>query len=116
MVTQCVQYSRSGVVCLDHQYPRCIDAREGLAYPRKRERRWSGCAPFLTVLGGLRTNEYMQVCDENDQPIPGLFNVGSMVGDYYANMYTFQLAGNNLGANCLTFGYLTGKALAEGTI
>jgi len=71
---------------------------------------------FLTVLGGLRTNQYMQVCDENDNPIPGLFNVGSMVGDYYANMYTFQLAGNNLGANCLTFGYLTGRAIAQGTL
>jgi len=71
---------------------------------------------FLTVLGGLRTNEYMQVCDENDNPIPGLFNVGAMVGDYYTNTYTFLVAGSNLGSNCLTFGYLTGKALAEGTI
>jgi len=71
---------------------------------------------FLTVLGGLRTNINMQVCDENDNPIPGLFAVGTLVGDYYANMYTFQIAGNNLGANCLTFGYLTGKALAEGTV
>ena len=28
----------------------------------------------------------MEVCDENDQPIPGLFNVGAMVGDMYANV------------------------------
>ena len=69
-----------------------------------------------TETGQAHTNINMQVCDENDNPIPGLFAVGSMVGDYYANMYTFQIAGNNLGANCLTFGYLTGKALAEGTV
>jgi fumarate reductase flavoprotein subunit len=71
---------------------------------------------FLTVMGGLRTNLDMQVCDENDEPIPGLFNVGTMVGDYYANAYTFSVAGNNYGGNCLTFGYMTGRAIAKGEI
>ena len=33
-------------------------------------------AMFMTVMGGLRTSKDMEVCDENDQPIPGLFNVG----------------------------------------
>ena len=55
----------------------------------------------------------MQVCDENDEPIPGLYNVGTMVGDYYADLYNFLVAGNNLGACCLTFGYMTGRAIAE---
>ncbi|MBE0690568.1 MAG: FAD-binding protein, partial [Anaerolineae bacterium] len=71
---------------------------------------------FLTVMGGLRTNLDMQVCDENDEPIPGLYNVGVMVGDYYANMYNFLVEGNNLGACCLTFGYVTGQGVAQGTI
>lgn len=71
---------------------------------------------FLTVMGGLRTNINMQVCDENDQPIPGLFNVGTMVGDYYANTYNFIVEGNNYGANCLTFGYVTGRAIAKGEV
>jgi fumarate reductase flavoprotein subunit len=71
---------------------------------------------FLTVLGGLRTNINMQVCDENDTPIPGLFNVGTMIGDYYANMYNFIVEGNNYGACCVTFGYLTGKAIATGAV
>lgn len=71
---------------------------------------------FLTVLGGLRTNIDMQVCDENDQPIPGLYNIGTMVGDYFSNNYTFRIEGNNLGANCLTFGYLTGRGIADGTL
>ncbi|MCI8513379.1 MAG: FAD-dependent oxidoreductase [Lachnospiraceae bacterium] len=68
---------------------------------------------FLTVLGGLRTNVNMQVCEEDDTPIPGLYNVGTMVGDFYHNTYTFMMQGLNLGANCLTFGYLTGKYIAE---
>jgi succinate dehydrogenase/fumarate reductase flavoprotein subunit len=71
---------------------------------------------FLTVMGGLRTNINMQVCDENDQPIPGLFNVGTMVGDYYANTYNFIVEGNNYGASCVTFGYVTGRAIAKGEI
>jgi succinate dehydrogenase/fumarate reductase flavoprotein subunit len=70
------------------------------------------CMPVLTVMGGLRTDASMRVCDENDDPIPGLYNVGTMVGDFYAGTYTFQEEGINYGACCITFGYLTGKAIA----
>ena len=71
-------------------------------------------ATFMTVMGGLRTS--MEVCDENDQPIPGLFNVGAMVGDMYANTYNFAIPGNSYGINCLTFGYLLGRDLAAGRL
>ena len=75
---------------------------------------WKSNEPrFLTVLGGLRTNANMQVCDEDDNPIPGLYNVGTMVGDFFSNYYTFLVAGHNYGGACLTFGYLTGKFIAE---
>jgi succinate dehydrogenase/fumarate reductase flavoprotein subunit len=73
----------------------------------------SGTPGLLTVLGGLRTNADMQVCDADDNPIPGLYNVGTMVGDFYAGYYTFQVEGVNYGATCLTFGYLTGRHIAE---
>lgn len=71
---------------------------------------------FLTVMGGLRTDEYMRVCDADDKPIKGLFNVGTMVGDAYGNCYTLMLQGANMGMNCVTFGYLTGRDLANGTL
>ena len=71
-------------------------------------------AMFMTVMGGLRTSVDMEVCDENDKPIPGLFNVGAMVGDMYANTYNFAIPGNSYGINCLTFGYLLGRDLAQG--
>ena len=71
---------------------------------------------FLTVMGGLRTNVNMQVCDENDVAIPGLYNLGTMVGDFFSTMYTFRVEGNNLGANCLTFGYVTGRDIANGSL
>ena len=67
---------------------------------------------FFTVLGGPRTNYRMQICNEKDEPIPGLWCVGSMVGDMYANCYSFRIPGQNYGAG-LTFGYLTGRRAAE---
>lgn len=67
---------------------------------------------FMTVMGGLRTSPDMQVCDEDDEPIPGLFNVGAMIGDMYANTYNFAIPGNSYGINCLTFGYRLGHDLA----
>lgn len=70
-------------------------------------------SPFLTVMGGLRTDSWMRVCDENDDPIPGLYNVGVMVGDMWGGVYSFQIEGGNYGATCITFGYLTGKHIVE---
>jgi succinate dehydrogenase/fumarate reductase flavoprotein subunit len=73
----------------------------------------SGRLIFLTVMGGLRTNINMQVCADDDSPIPGLYNVGTMVGDMFASCYSFQIAGHNIGMNCNTFGYLTGKYIVK---
>ena len=70
-------------------------------------------ATFLTVCGGLRTNEKMQVCDADDMPIEGLYNTGIMTGDFYANTYNFVMPGQNLGAVCGTLSYLLGRDLAE---
>ena len=67
---------------------------------------------FLTVLGGPRTNHNMQICDADDRPIPGLYGVGTLAGDVFSNFYNYRMAGHNYG-NCLTFGYLTGKYIAE---
>lgn len=70
-------------------------------------------ANFLCVTGGLRTDENMQVCDDKNEPIEGLYNLGIMVGDSYANCYNFAICGHNLGMNCNTFAYMLGKDLAE---
>lgn len=72
-----------------------------------------GMLIFLTVLGGLNTDANMRVLDADDEPLPGLYNVGTMVGDMFATNYTFMTEGANYGANCITFGYLTGKYIAE---
>jgi succinate dehydrogenase/fumarate reductase flavoprotein subunit len=71
---------------------------------------------FMTVMGGLKTDDHMRVCDARDQPIPGLFNVGQMVGDVYANTYNFAIPGHCYGGNCLTFGRRLGIELAKNIV
>jgi succinate dehydrogenase/fumarate reductase flavoprotein subunit len=68
---------------------------------------------LLCISGGLRTNAKMQVLDKNEKVIPGLYAVGTIVGDMYSGIYTFMEPGHNLGANCVTFGYLVGKDIAR---
>lgn len=68
---------------------------------------------FLCVMGGLRTNENLQICEEDDTPIEGLYCVGTMIGDFFAGTYNFGLPGQNLGACCCTLPYLLGRDLAE---
>jgi len=55
----------------------------------------------------------MQVLDERNKVIPGLYAVGTIVGDMFANTYSFLPSGINLGSTCLTFPYLVGKQLAD---
>jgi succinate dehydrogenase/fumarate reductase flavoprotein subunit len=68
---------------------------------------------LLCISGGLRTNIKLQVLDKNEQVIPGLYAVGTIVGDMYSNIYTFREPGHNLGAKCVTFGYIVGKDIAQ---
>lgn len=67
---------------------------------------------LVSICGGLRTNANMQVCEEDDTPIQGLYNTGIMTGDFYANMYTLVCFGQNLGAVNCTLSYLLGRDLA----
>lgn len=73
------------------------------------------CEPwFLVATGGLQTNLNMQVLDTEGEVIPGLYGVGTIVGDMYANCYSTHFPGHNLGGNCLTFGYVAAEAIAAG--
>lgn len=67
---------------------------------------------FLTILGGLRTDDKMRVCDADDMPIEGLYNVGSMVGDMYYAQYTYMIPGFTYGSS-LTLSYMTAKYIIE---
>jgi succinate dehydrogenase/fumarate reductase flavoprotein subunit len=90
--------------------------REGLLIPVEKAPFYgqvSKSPTLLLVSGGLRTNIKMQVLDKQDRVIPGLYAVGTIIGDMFANYYSFMPSGINLGATCLTFGYIAGKEIAK---
>jgi fumarate reductase flavoprotein subunit len=88
--------------------------REGLLLPVKTPPYYMcRCEPwFLCATGGLRTTVNMQVQDTDDNVIDGLYGVGTVVGDMYSNCYSTHFPGHNLGANCLTFGYVAAEFIA----
>lgn len=67
---------------------------------------------FLTSLGGIRANTKLQALDADNQPIPGLYLAGTMIGGFYSSVYTFAMEGINYGATCVTLPYVLGKELA----
>ncbi len=67
---------------------------------------------LLVVSGGLSIDKNLNVVDEKQEPIPGLYAIGNTAGDLYAIDYPLIMAGNSHG-RCLTFGYLVGKTLAQ---
>ena len=68
---------------------------------------------FMTIMGGLRTSADMEVCDEGDEPIPGLFAIGNTAGNFYGGVdYSMYMPGLSLG-RAHTQGYVTGKYVAS---
>lgn len=68
---------------------------------------------LLNVPYGVHVNANSQVLTEEDEPIPGLFAVGNMQGDFFSNSYPVTCPGANHGRS-VTFGNLVGAALAKG--
>ncbi len=68
---------------------------------------WLLCVPY-----GLHVDAHSQVCDEDDDPIGGLYAVGNVQGDFFANSYPVTLPGSNHGRS-VTFGRLVGQSLAQ---
>jgi succinate dehydrogenase/fumarate reductase flavoprotein subunit len=72
------------------------------------------CQPwFLVATGGIRTTTTMQALDADNKVIEGLYCVGTIVGDMYANCYSTHFPGHNLGGACLTFGYVAAEYIAS---
>ncbi len=68
---------------------------------------------LLNVGYGLHVNADSQVLTEEDEPIGGLFAVGNMQGDFFANSYPVTCPGSNHG-RAVVFGHLVGGNLARG--
>jgi len=70
------------------------------------------CA-LLVVPYGLNVDSHSQVCDENDQPIEGLYAIGNVQGNFFTDGYPILCPGISHG-RAMTFGRLVGQALAKG--
>lgn len=69
-------------------------------------------AVTLVVPFGLHVDENSQVCTDEDTPIPGLFAVGNVQGDFFSFSYPVTCPGVSHG-RAMTFGNLVGGALAR---
>ena len=70
---------------------------------------------LLNLPHGLHVDHNSQVLTEDDEPIGGLFAVGGVQGDFFANSYPVVLPGTSHGKS-ITFGNLVGRALAKGEL
>jgi succinate dehydrogenase/fumarate reductase flavoprotein subunit len=66
---------------------------------------------LLATTSGLRVNTRLEVLDERDEPLGGLYAVGNVQGDMFAVDYPTVFPGLSHG-RCVTFGRLVGLRLA----
>ena len=55
------------------------------------------CQGFLGTIGGIRINHHMEVLNQQDKPIPGLYAVGSCTGGWESETYCLELSGSAFG-------------------
>ena len=106
------EYNDMCDVNLDHQF------HKNPAYLRPITGRKGG---FIAVrfyiaaygtIGGVRTNKYGEVLDNNQEPIPGLYSAGSDCNTIYGDSYNFTLCGNTMGF-AVNSGRMAGEAIAD---
>ena len=67
---------------------------------------------FLGTIGGVKINHHMEVLNQHDDPIPGLYAVGTMAGGWESDTYCLQLSGSAFGF-ALNSGRMAGENAAE---
>jgi fumarate reductase flavoprotein subunit len=69
-------------------------------------------AGFLGTIGGIKINEHMEVLDEQDKPIPGLYAGGIDAGGWQSETYCAELAGSTFGF-AINSGRIAGENAAQ---
>lgn len=81
------------------------------------EKRYSTCgndAFCCEALLGAYTPSVPHFLTAEDEPIPGLFAIGNVQGDFFGKDYPVHCPGVSHG-RCVTFGQLVGEACAKDT-
>ena len=71
-------------------------------------------AKVLAIASGLDVDSNMNVVDKAGEPIEGLYAVGNVMGNFFANDYPICCPGLSHG-RCLTLGALIGRAVTSAT-
>jgi fumarate reductase flavoprotein subunit len=67
---------------------------------------------FLGTIGGIRINHHMQVLNQDDNPIRGLYATGCVTGGWESDTYCLALSGSAFGF-ALNSGRIAGENAAE---
>jgi len=71
-----------------------------------------GYPGLLTTIGGIKINEHMEVIDQNDKPIPGLYAGGNDTGGWEPDTYNINLSGSTFGF-AINSGRIAGENAAK---
>ena len=63
-------------------------------------------------IGGVKINEYTEVLDKEDNPIPGLYCAGTDACSIYGDSYVFYLPGNTMGF-AINSGRIAGESMVN---
>ena len=87
--------------------------RKELLFPIQKPPFYAGLmkSALLATTSGLRVNTKLEVLDDKDEPLGGLYAVGNVQGDMFAVNYPTVFPGLSHG-RCVTFGRLVGLHLA----
>ncbi len=66
---------------------------------------------FLTTVGGIKINHHMEVLNNRDKPIPGLYAGGDTTGGWASDTYCILLSGSTAG-----FAINSGRIAAENAV
>jgi fumarate reductase flavoprotein subunit len=70
---------------------------------------WAG---YLGTIGGIKINQHMEVLDQRDKPIPGLYDAGSDTGGWESDTYCLSLSGSTFGF-AINSGRIAGENAAK---
>ena len=71
-----------------------------------------GRVGYFNTIGGIKVSERLEVVDDGESPVPGLYAGGVDVGGWQGDTYNFTLAGGSLGF-AFNSGRIAGRNAAE---
>lgn len=98
--------------CADRLFPVKTPPFYAVKFTPEETQEGRAALRMLTTMSGLVTDPNANCLDDNDDPIPGLYAVGNVQGGRFCISYPCTVAGASH-SMALTYGYLTGKHLAE---